>query len=63
MIVRPTQIERAFAIAASGSVNDTKELKNQLRREGYPENGQVYGRTLMAQLMKLIAEAKAQSKG
>jgi 20S proteasome alpha/beta subunit len=63
MTDRPTQIERAFALAASGTVSDTKELKNKLRSEGYPEDGQLYGRTLMAQLMKLIAEANAKSNG
>lgn len=61
MTDRPTQIERAFAIAASGTVSNTQELKAKLRSEGYRENGQVYGRTMMAQLTKLIADAKAKS--
>lgn len=63
MTDRPTQIERAFALAAGGIVSDTTELKKKLRSEGYPDDGQLYGRTLLAQLMKLITEANAKSKG
>jgi hypothetical protein len=61
MTDRPTQLEGAFGLASSGAVNDTKEIKAQLRSEGYSENGQVHGRTLMAQLTKLIAGAEAES--
>jgi hypothetical protein len=43
---RPTAIERAFALQA----------------EGYQENGQLSGRSIRAQLVKLIAEAKTKAE-
>jgi hypothetical protein len=61
MTDRPTQIECAFALATSGAVSSTREIKEKRRAESYSENGKVQGRTMMKQLAKLIANAKAKS--
>jgi hypothetical protein len=59
---RPTVIERAFALAASGQVNDLDEIKTALRAEGFALAGQLYGPTITRQLAKLIAAAKAKNR-
>ncbi len=59
MTYRPTAIERAFILAASGRVSTLKEVRETLRSEGYSDEGQLYGGTMQKQLMKLIAKAKA----
>jgi hypothetical protein len=61
MTDRPTQIERAFLIAASGTVTTIRELKLKLRSEGYPEEGHLYGRAITMQLVILMGEANSRS--
>jgi len=58
---RPTTLERAFLLAASGSVDSMSEIKLALKAEGYTEDGQLYGPTIAKQLSKLIQVAKAKS--
>jgi hypothetical protein len=60
---RPTTIERAYMLAASGRFQTVLEVKQALQAEGYPEEGQLYGLTMTKQLSKLIAAAKAKSQG
>jgi hypothetical protein len=61
MTDRPTHLERAFALASSGRVGTMLEMRQALRSEGYSEEGQLHGRSIINQLMKLMAEAKAKS--
>jgi hypothetical protein len=56
---RPTALERAFALAASGKVRSAYEIKQTLKAEGYPEDGQLHGMTISRQLGRIIAAAKA----
>lgn len=60
MTYRPTAVERAFILAASGHVSGVSEIRAALRAEGYPEEGQLHGGSIQKQLMKLIAKAKAE---
>jgi len=62
MTYRPTRVERAFALAASGKIENLGGLRAALRAEGYIEDGRLYGRTITSQLSKLIAAAKAKAK-
>ncbi len=62
MTDRPTQIERAFTLAASGRVETLGELRLLLRAEGYTQDGQLTGRSLRDQLVKIIAKAKTQAQ-
>ncbi|MBA2589135.1 MAG: hypothetical protein H0U98_11010 [Alphaproteobacteria bacterium] len=62
MTYRPTAIERAYILAASGRVNSVPEIKQALRSEGYPEEGQLHGQIVTKQLSKLIADAKAKDR-
>jgi hypothetical protein len=55
MIERPTVLERAFSLAASGKVNSVAEIRMALRTEGYSDEGHFQGPALNKQLMKLIA--------
>ena len=59
---RPTQIERAFALAASGRMASIKDLRETLKSEGYPEDRQISGGSIRAQLTKLIMEARATAR-
>ena len=58
MTHRPTQIERAFILAASGRVACVKDIRYALKAEGYVDDGQVGGKSIIKQLAKVIAEAK-----
>ena len=62
MELRQTQIERAFALAASGRVNNLAELRQALRQEGFPEDGQLYGNSIGRQLAKIISDTKEKSE-
>jgi hypothetical protein len=57
---RPTFIERAFTLAASGRISRTSDIRAALKAEGYSDEGQLYGRTIQQQLQKLMAKAKAE---
>jgi hypothetical protein len=46
MTSKLTQVERAFILAASGKVSSVGELRNVLRTEGYPKDGQIGGLTI-----------------
>ena len=58
MTARPTVIERAFALAASGRMTSAKDLREALKGEGYSDDGQLSGPSIRAQLTKLIAGAR-----
>jgi hypothetical protein len=62
MDYRPTGVERAFILAASGRVRSVSEVRAALRSEGYPEDGQLSGTTISKQLAKLIAAAKPKAE-
>jgi hypothetical protein len=62
MTQQPTRIERAFTLAAGGKIETLAGLRLALKVEGYIEDGQLHGRTIAAQLSKLIAEAKAKAR-
>lgn len=56
---QPTLIERAFQIARSGDCESLAQLRDQLRRERYPDNAiltYVAGKSLRKQLMDLMLE-------
>ena len=57
MIQGITTIERAFQLAASGSVDSISALKKKLNAEGFTAD-QIMGRELSRQLSKLIVENK-----
>jgi hypothetical protein len=59
---RPTAIERAFALASGGRMARVSDIRKTLQAEGYQENGQFSGRSIRAQLVKLIAEAKTKAE-
>jgi len=58
----PSAIERAFQLARSGAFPGIKELKIQLRAEGYTlaeiHNG-LYGRSTALTLRQLCSQARA----
>lgn len=58
--MRPTPIERAFAIARAGQKLSMTQIANALGREGYSleERSQLYGPTLARQLKEIAAEAR-----
>jgi len=58
---RPTAIERAFMLAASGQVNSLDEIRDALKAEGFSVGGHLYGPTIKKQLAKMISAAKAKS--
>ncbi len=57
MIPGVTTIERAFQLAASGSVDSISALKKKLNSEGFTAD-QIMGRELSRQLSKLILESR-----
>ena len=57
MTLRPTALERAFALAQSGDCAGPGEIKAQLKQEGFSVD-QVSGPTLMRQLRALCAKAR-----
>jgi hypothetical protein len=58
---RATIIERAFVLAASGRMISIKDIRDTLKIEGYSDAGQLSGKSIRAQLTKLIAESKARA--
>jgi hypothetical protein len=50
-------LERAFRLARSGQVADVKNIKAQLKREGY-DLGQIAGSVLIRQLQRIIKAAR-----
>ena len=52
---RPTCLERAFALATTGTCATMLGIRKQLKSEGYAEAGQLSGGTIRAQLLKLLA--------
>ena len=61
MIPGLTSIERAFQLAASGSVDSVSALKKKLNAEGFTAD-QVMGRELSRQLTKLIVDNKGKAQ-
>jgi hypothetical protein len=61
MTYRPTQLERAFILAASGSFISVGDLRRALKAEGYVEDGQLYGHSITKQLSKLIVRRKGKN--
>jgi len=55
---RPTSLERAYHLARTGACPTVADIKLRLRAEGFDE-GQVFGRTLVADLRRLCAAARA----
>ena len=55
-------LERAFALAESGTVQNIAEIRSKLMEEGYTrwEVGQLRARTLSKQLLETIAAAGRQ---
>jgi hypothetical protein len=49
METHPTQIERAFALAESGTLATIKDLHNKLREEGYSDSGHLSGLSIRSQ--------------
>ncbi len=60
MALRPTQIERAFALAATGTYSSINEIRGALRAEGFPHDGQFTRRMLHRQLSRVMAEARGE---
>jgi hypothetical protein len=58
---RPTLVERAFALAESGTCESLAMIRKQLRGEGYSDAGQLSGSSIRNQLVKLIAASKAKA--
>lgn len=58
--MRPTALERAFAIARSGEKLSMTEIARVLGREGYSlaETQQLYGPTLARQLRSAALQAR-----
>ena len=50
-------LERAFQLARSGQVTDVKDIKAQLKREGY-DLGLITGSALIRQLQGVIEAAR-----
>lgn len=57
MKIRPTAIERAFELAASGKFQTTNDVRAKLRSEGFSLQP-IQGRTLMSQLRALLKESE-----
>jgi hypothetical protein len=54
---RLTELERAFQLAKSGRCGSVRDIREQLRSEGY-SIGQIIGKTLSKQLQALIQTAR-----
>jgi hypothetical protein len=61
MAYRPTALERAFILAASGRVHSVEDIREALKAEGFGER-QVSGPELSKQLKKLIAAARTSAQ-
>lgn len=58
---RPTALERAFALAASGRYRSAGEIKVRLREEGY-STAQIAGPALLRQLRSICISAQKRPK-
>lgn len=59
MTDRPTLIERAFALAESGEVENLQAIRNRLKGEGYAmDTGQLAGASIRTQLTRLIGSSR-----
>lgn len=54
---RPTALERAFELAASGVYTSVTGIRERLKRDGF-QVAQVTGRTLARQLRRQIKQAQ-----
>ena len=54
---RPTLIERAFALAKSGTLTTLTDLQSKLREEGYSDEGHLAGVSIRSQLRRLLGKA------
>jgi hypothetical protein len=57
-----TAVERAFALARSGTCQSVQDIKLQMRQEGYPASEiepHLSGPSIRKQLVALMAEARA----
>ena len=57
--MRPSTLERAFELAASGRFASVTEIRSRLAAEGY-FTAEVCGPLLCKQLMRIISEARLQ---
>jgi hypothetical protein len=55
---RPTYMERAFALAESGTCESLLTIRKQLKAEGYTEAGHLSGSSVRNQLTRMIAARK-----
>lgn len=55
MVSGKTTLERAFELAKSGPCTNVKELREQMKREGYTSS-QLVGPALIRQLRGLLSE-------
>jgi hypothetical protein len=62
MIVYPTAIERAFALAESGTAPSVAAIRKQLSNEGFSA-GALAGGSLSRQLSAVLAKAKVAAAG
>jgi hypothetical protein len=53
-----TSLERAFELAASGTVSQVHQIRTLLKREGYDQR-QLKGPAINKQLREIIGQAKA----
>lgn len=61
---RPTVIERAFELAASGKFNKLSDLRRTLAREGYRAvDAETAGRQIVTQLLALMRAPKRADEG
>ena len=58
MDFRPTTLERAFALAKSGTCSGLEDIRRQLRAEGYPLHS-IEGPSLIRQLRELCVASAA----
>lgn len=58
MTLRPTALERAFALARSGTCASVSDIRKQLKEEGLSDRD-LEGPSLLRQLRALCAEAAA----
>ena len=56
-----TSLERAFELAKSGHVTRVRDIRRQLKREGY-EQGCLVGRALASQLRRIIASTRGRKQ-
>ncbi|MCU1325936.1 MAG: hypothetical protein JWN34_1306 [Bryobacterales bacterium] len=62
MAYRPTVLERAFIIAASGLVSNIHEIRQALKTEGYSAEAHLAGPAISKQLGKLIRASNSSTE-